>query len=345
MSRSASPIVRPVSEDEGYNWMHRAFLQSFQTHSVLTTDEMKPILASIMSAHTDRAWSAADITQPHLSNTIQTINTKIESYDYEIRSTKDQHTKESVWALVNNASDALTQFATTFSAGELGFVRRVLDYMFDTNNTANRQVMAIKHTDASNLARGPRRGGRQSQINGTADEDSQAAAVADLGISISEADTVLDSLVSAAFFQKSKHGYFSLAPRALMELRSYLKETYNEPASAGDDGDEEIIRIRDCYGCQAIVTYGIRCNNRECGVRWHDHCATIFYKDRRRREDKKCPSCGTECEGNVYVGERVETRAGRGSTGSGGGGGGGRRRMGQEEVEEEEEDAEEDEDE
>lgn len=51
MSRDESPIVRPVSEDEGYNWTHRAFLQAFQTHSVMTVDVMKAVLASILTAH------------------------------------------------------------------------------------------------------------------------------------------------------------------------------------------------------------------------------------------------------------------------------------------------------
>ncbi|KAI4922409.1 hypothetical protein J4E90_000840 [Alternaria incomplexa] len=334
MSREESPFVRAPAEDEGYNGIHRAFLQAFHTHSVLTVDEMKSILAHVMTAHNpERPWTAGDVTQPNITSTIQTINAKIEAFDYEIRSTRDQQTKESIYALVNNASDTVTQFATTFSANEIAYIRRVLDQMFETNNTNIREVMAVKHTEASQLARTSRRNrqsqanSRQSQINGDAD-DTQASA--DTGITIAEADQVLETLVSQAFFQKSKAGYYSLAPRALMELRAYLKETYNESAEENEDG-REIIRIRDCEGCKEIVTFGIRCNNKECGVRWHDACANSYYRG-RSGDRRKCPKCQTECTGDVFVGERAAWTGARTSTG------GNRRSTQQQEVVDEEED-------
>ncbi|KAL1800584.1 hypothetical protein ACET3X_000926 [Alternaria dauci] len=249
MSREGSPFVRPPAEDEDYSSIHRAFLQAFHTHSVLTVDQMKVILAHVMTAYNpERPWSEGDVTQPYITSTIQTINAKIEAFDYEIRSTRDQQSRDSIYALVNNASDAVTQLATTFSANEIAYIRRVLDHMFDTNNTNIREVMAIKQTEASQLARVSRRNrqsqaaSRQSHINGEV-EDSQTNA--DTSISIAEADLVLETLVNEAFFQKSKKGYYSLAPRALMELRAYLKETYNESAEENEDG-REVIRIRDC---------------------------------------------------------------------------------------------------
>ncbi|KAF2828884.1 hypothetical protein CC86DRAFT_199400 [Ophiobolus disseminans] len=304
MSREDSPLVREVSPDEGYTYMHRAFLHAFLTHSVMTVDEVKPILATVMTAkNPDRPWTAGDVTAPHITSTLQTINAKLSSYDFEIRSTKDQHTKLTLYALVNKTSDALTQLATKFSPAEIAYIRRVLDAMFETNNTHTREVMALKHTEASNLAR-PRRN-RQSQIN--ADED--ATQTTDAGISIPEADLVLTSLVHSSFLQKSRAQYFSLAPRALMELRGYLKETYNDPPFS----DDPVIRIRDCEGCREIVTHGIRCNNRECGVRWHDACASSYYRG-RGGGNRKCPSCDKECTGDAYVGERADKVA-RGSTG------------------------------
>jgi len=51
MSRDASPIVRPIPEDADYNWTHRAFLQAFQTHGVMTVDAIKAVLALILTAH------------------------------------------------------------------------------------------------------------------------------------------------------------------------------------------------------------------------------------------------------------------------------------------------------
>jgi hypothetical protein len=254
----------------------------------------------------------------------------LEFFDYQIRSIRDQQSKALVYALVNNSSDALTQLATTFTPSEIAYIRRVLDCMFETNNTSIREVMALKHTEASQLARlskRSRQSGRQSQINGDAEEATQA----DTGISISEADSILDNLVSTSFLQKSAAGYFSLAPRALMELRSYLKETYNASADETEDGGE-IVRIRDCEGCREIVTVGIRCNNKECGVRWHDACANSYYRGVR---EKKCPRCRTDCSGDVFVGERADRPAGRRSSGGRTSTGG---RRGTQRVEEEEDD-------
>ena len=51
MSRDETPLVRDVPDEEAYTYVHRVFLQSFFTHGVMTVDEMKPILAAIMTAH------------------------------------------------------------------------------------------------------------------------------------------------------------------------------------------------------------------------------------------------------------------------------------------------------
>ena len=264
------------------------------------------------------------MTNPHLTSAIQTLNAKISSYDYEIRSTRNQHTKIRTYALVNKTSDDLTQLATKFSASEIGYIRRVLDFMFETNNTKVRETMAIKHADASQQARVKR--SRQSQVNADGDEETEPTQSADPGISIQEADDVLAELENEGFFQKSKAGYYSLAPRALMELRAYLKETYNE---------EDDIRIRDCEGCTEIVTHGIRCDNKECEVRWHDACANSYYKG-RDKVDRKCPQCTTVCTGLAFVGERADRVGPQSGTSGGARQSGGRRRA--EEVDEDEED-------
>lgn len=339
MPRDESPIVRPIPEDEDYNWTHRAILQAFQTHGVLTVDAIKAVLASILTAYNpERPWSEGDITQPQITSTIQTINARIEPFDFEIRNTREQRTKETLYALVNSTSDSLTQLATKFSPGEIAYIRRLLDYMFEINNTPSCQVMALKHAEASQLSR-PSRRSRPSQFNSTtttnmnADDDDDGdnnnnndntntnhrngdgSQAADTGITIAEADAVLTRLVNESFFQKSRLGYFSLAPRALMELRAYLKETYNETADEAEDGVERI-RIYDCEGCRELVTYGIRCNRKACPVRWHDACASSYYRG-KAREARKCPKCETQCLGDLYVGERADQARGRRTVGAG----------------------------
>lgn len=262
-----------------------------------------------ISIDPERPFSVGDITQSaFITPTIQTINARLEPYNFEIRNARNQQTKESTYALVNKTSDAMTQLATRFSASEIAYIRRLLDAMFETNNTQTRETMAVKQTGASQLAR-PRRS-RQSQAASMADEDGQSQA-ADAGITMGEAEAVLETLVADGFLQLSRAGYYSLAPRALMELHSYLKETYNDAAE--DEDEEPTIRIRDCEGCKEIVTFGIRCNNRECDVRWHDLCANQYYRG-KSAEGKRCPQCRTVCGGNVYVGERADRVSQRNSS-------------------------------
>jgi hypothetical protein len=132
------------------------------------------------------------------------------------------------------------------------------------------------------------------------DAENPDAQTPDTGITIQEADNVLTSLVHSAFFHKQGQ-YYSLAPRALMELRAYLKEMYN---------DDDAVRIRDCEGCREIVTHGVRCNNRECGVRWHDGCANSYYRG-RKSGGRACPKCREQLKGVVFVGERADRVGGR----------------------------------
>jgi hypothetical protein len=332
MSDDGSQAVRDVADDDGYTWVHRLVLQSFLTHGVMTVDELKPVLATIMTTHgipnprpihlhpppanhvsdPDRPFHPDDITQPLLTSTIQTVNAKVEPYNFEIRSTLNQHNKALTYAFVNKTSDALTQLATRFSPAEIAYIRRLLDHMFETNNTATRQVMALKHNEASQLARNSRRN-RQSQFNDPDDAAATDSQPADQGITIQEADAVLDALVHEAFFEKSRAGYYSLAPRALMELGPYLKEMYNEERT-DDDDEPPVTRIHDCEGCRELMTHGIRCNNSECEVRWHDACANQYYRG-TPRDARKCPKCKTQCTGDAYVGERADRVAGRQSTG------------------------------
>lgn len=249
-----------------------------------------------------------DITGPDITSFVQTVNARLSFLDLEIRSTQSQTSNSTIYALINTTSDSLTHLATTFNSEEIGFVKRVLDHIFETNNTRNREVLALKDLEASRLAKPSGRSQRQSQING--DVDGTQAEGALKGITIAEADKVLDTLVSQKFFEKSRAGYYSLAPRALMELRSYLKETYNEPADPEDEDSVAVTRIRDCAGCRQIVTVGLRCRNKECDVRFHDQCANQWYRQQRSNEDK-CPGCKREWSNDFFVGERAAATTSR----------------------------------
>lgn len=237
---------------EAYNHTHRAFLQAFLSHPTLTLPTARPILAAILTAASpSRPTLPADITDADFQSYIAAINASLSPLDYEIRSTRDQKDRSAVliWALVNTTSDGLTQLATTYSADEIAFVKRVLDAMFETNNTARAEIMAVTGMQALKLHRAAG-GVRAAQVDG---DGEQTQGSAGQGLTMAAAERVLASLVQEGWFERSKSGFYSLSPRALMELRGWLIETYNEPA--GEEEDEvEVVRIRVCQACREIVT-------------------------------------------------------------------------------------------
>lgn len=188
--------------------------------------------------------------------------------------------------------------------------------MFETYNTRRHEVQAITSLQAL----------EKKVLKGTggATPRPESAAV-DRGLTQEQAERTLEGLVTEGWFERSKEGWFTLSPRALMELRGWLVETYND-----SDEPEEWQRIKFCEACKEIVTVGQRCQNRECGVRLHDICQTAFWAS---RPSKRCPTCETPWDGKAFVGQRTITTTEDYLKGKRRSSGVGRRRM----IEEEEE--------
>jgi len=253
-------------------------------------------------------------------------------FDYEIKTTLHQTTRQRTWSLINSTSDPLTQIATIHTAEEIGFTKRMLDAMFETFNTRRKEVMAVTGMQAlsQKILKGSGGGGRASLGEGEGEK------AADKGLTSREAETLLDALITEGWFERSREGFYTLSPRALMELRSWLVETYNEETD--DPGEWQ--RIKFCEACKEIVTVGQRCANLECNVRLHDICGTYW----NSRPDKKCPKCKTDWDEEHWVGQRVVTCTDdylRGKRRSGGAVPSRGKRGRQQEEEEEEEEVEE----
>jgi len=253
-----------MADDEDYNNTHRAFLQVFLAKGTLTFEEAKPILANIQTTNgkpfqshvgintdetdnNERETLPNDITEPDFNNYITILNSAISPFDLEIRSSLSQHDRTRIFALVNTTSDAITQLATTHSADEISFLKRVLDAMFETYNTGREEVMAVTSLQALKLARPP-----VQALQATQDGEMTQGA-ASQGLTKLEAERMLQSLVAEGWFELSRKGYYSLSPRALMELRGWLMETYNE-ADEEDEDEERVDRIKMCHACREIVT-------------------------------------------------------------------------------------------
>ncbi|KAL8682838.1 MAG: hypothetical protein Q9186_001167 [Xanthomendoza sp. 1 TL-2023] len=264
-------------DDEQWNDSNRAFVQAFMARSTLTLEEARPLLAAIRTAYERKETLPEDITEADLNAHIAAANTRISQFDLEIRSTFHQTTRKRVYAFVNSTSDPIIQLATVHTAEEISFLKRVLDAMFETYNTPRHEVMAITSMQALRLSKAPDSSRRETQ-DGSATQGS-----AGQGLRQVEAEKMLKSLVDEGWFEKSKKGYYSLSPRALMELRGWLIESYNEVDDDDDEDEERLPRIKQCGACKEIVTMN-------------------FF---RMQRSNNCPVCRTEWTGNDFVGERA----------------------------------------
>ena len=133
--------------------------------------------------------------------------------------------------------------------------------MFETYNTPRHEVMAITSMQAVQLHKPPNESRRETQ-NGSATQGS-----AGQGVTMTQAEKMLKTLVEEGWFEKSRKGYYSLSPRALMELRGWLIETYNDLDDDDNEDERRVMQIKQCYACKEIITVVCLVVNFYCGVR------------------------------------------------------------------------------
>ncbi|KAK3390310.1 RING-like domain-containing protein [Podospora didyma] len=279
----------------GYNDANRAFLQAFMARGSLTLVEAQKLLAEIKSAATGEPVDSRSVTTADFENHVRTAREAVSGLDFDILNMKHQaRGGERVWALVNAHSDPATQMATTRTPEEVAYIKRLLDAMFEEHNTPRMEVMAVDEAQAIKASR-PSRQQRESaahaHVNG--EDGESAAGPVDRGLKHSEVLALLSSLVAEGWLEKSRDGFYSLSPRSLMELMSWLMATYNDP-----DSEDEWQHIKFCEACKEIITYGQRCTERDCTVRIHDICAEAYFRARR---ETKCPRCQTAWDGNHFA--------------------------------------------
>jgi hypothetical protein len=314
---------------EGYSDANRAFLQAFMSRGSMEFKEGQSVLAAILSAERggEDAIAPESITRSVFANYVQAAHEILLPLDLDIRMARHQKTREQVWALVNVEGDPATQLATVHTPDEIAFMNRLLDLMFDKNNSQRMEVMAVEEGETFKVSK-PTRPPRERNGDG---EDTQTQG-ADKGLKHSDVLTLLENLVAEGWLEKSRAGFYSLTPRSLMELKSWLIETYNDEPQEGEE--EHWQPIKFCESCKEIVTVGQRCADPSCLARIHDMCQRVYWES---RPDKKCPRCRTEWDGKHYVGEKAVTATEAYSRGRRKSKGGSRRAREQEAEEEEEE--------
>ena len=190
-----------------------------------------------------RKTSPKDVTEAVFNSYISAANKAISSFDLEIRTTEHQTSQTRTYALINLTDDPITQLATSHTPDEISFVKRVLDAMFDTYNTPRKEIMAITSTQALRLAKVHGEASRETQDG----SNTQAQ-----GLTMVQAEKMLKALLVEGWFELSKKGFYALSPRALMELRGWLLDTYNDEEE--DDEADRVLRIKLCFACKEIIT-------------------------------------------------------------------------------------------
>ncbi|KAI1420312.1 hypothetical protein F5Y12DRAFT_788383 [Xylaria sp. FL1777] len=278
-----------------YNDGNRAFLQAFLARGTMTFNESQHILAAIFTAQENEAVEPNQVTQEDFDSYVSAASDAVSAFDLEIRSAMHQTRKERVYALVNTTSDPMTQLATLHSADEIAFVKRVIDAMFEKYNTPRMEALCLDEMQANKLRVPPR-----PDNDDEAMENGEAPSHAPKSLKSSEVETMMRSMVDEGWFERSRDGFYFLSARALLELRSWLLESYNDPEA--EEGEWQ--RVKFCEACKDVVTIGQRCRERDCLIRLHDNCADAFFRTRRQRS---CPKCSEEWTGRHFVGERAVT--------------------------------------
>ncbi|KAF2211004.1 hypothetical protein CERZMDRAFT_44193 [Cercospora zeae-maydis SCOH1-5] len=336
-----------MSDDERdcavYGDTHRAFLQALLARQTITFEEAKPLISSIRTAvRPDRPHLPEDVTEDEFEDYIQRVNDALNPFDFEIRNSLHQTSRERIYALVNTTSDALTQLATTHSPDDIAYVKRILDAMFDTYNTPRQEIMGITAFQAGKLAKAPGGGDVDRRDSGQHGETQQTQSK-NASLTQAQAEKVIESMVQEGWFEKTvietRSGretvWYTASQRALMELQQWLVDAYN--GEEEDDGEPHQ-KIKFCKACAGIVTVGQRCPNLPCNVRLHGACVGKMF--RAQRDSETCPACKTEWKGAPKVGIEAAKEQGAGSGGgrrstNGTGTSGGRRSNGTQVVEDE----------
>ena len=92
---------------------------------------------------------------------------------------------------MNNTPDPIIEGATQHTADEIAFFRRLLDAMFETNNTPRAEVLAVRYYDAIHLNK-----------NSVA-EEGETKATHGAGLTLKGAEEALAKFVEEGWLEKS----------------------------------------------------------------------------------------------------------------------------------------------
>ncbi|ORZ27524.1 DNA repair protein Nse1 [Lobosporangium transversale] len=265
----------------GFTDTHRLFLQAAMSRRIMTEVVALDIYARVCQATNDR------FDREQFSDFVDQLNTGLNSVELEFRKAQDEVTGTPVIALTNTNGQKIAQVATGYTPTELEYFKHLLDAIV----MADDETYCISATAALHEA-----GHLKNKENKV------------LVLTKRDAEALLDRFVADKWFIKSAAGAYSLSMRSLLELQTYLKETYGE-------------QIQECTLCMEIITKGQRCSVAACSSRLHQHCASTYF---RNMNNPVCPTCHSAWSGKVLIGlsdkmsapSKVQRRARRTANGA-----------------------------
>ncbi|CDO71235.1 hypothetical protein BN946_scf184863.g31 [Trametes cinnabarina] len=177
---------------------------------------------------------------------VANVNDALNPLDLEFAHLHDEVSGKEMYAVVNRKGDEIAQMATEYTPLEITYFKAVLEQIMLAPNesycvsslAALREVNSLK----SNMTK-------------------------------SQAEATLNSFVARGWLLKSRRGRYSLSTRTILELQTYLRNTYEN-------------EILECTICMELVTRGIACYTPQCKTRMHTHCFNNY-----KRRNRQCPSC------------------------------------------------------
>ncbi|KAI8618104.1 Nse1 non-SMC component of SMC5-6 complex-domain-containing protein [Chytriomyces sp. MP71] len=199
------------------------------------------------------AWVGYNPSQNAFAAFMSALNEHLAFLDLEFASLADPDSGRRYWALVNTAADDVAQFATTLNANEIAFLKKVIQLIM----TADDGVFQIPVSEAlheSKLAK----------------------------LTMQATETLIDTIIGSGWLAKNEHGWLRLGLRAIMELKTYLKEEFED-------------QVQYCSVCKELCTTSYeKCSDPACPGRLHKACSAHFYGDRVSAATRKCPQEGCD---------------------------------------------------
>ncbi|KAF9163951.1 hypothetical protein DFQ26_001952 [Actinomortierella ambigua] len=245
----------------GFTDTHRLFLQA-----AISRRHMDEVTAR------DLYQRVSEYDAGEYEEFIGKLNEGLNSVEFEFRRAVDEVTGQPVLSLTNTNGQKIAQVATSYNPTELEFFKHLVDAIVNADDEAFCIGSKAALIESSNLK----------------NKDNKP-----LTLSKKDAESLLSRFVADQWFLRSSAGAYSLSMRTLLELQTYLKETYPD-------------QIQECTLCMDIITKGQRCQVSACAARLHHHCAQRYFQN---RTNKACPTCQSQWTGAMLIGLRDQDPA------------------------------------